>query len=91
MAKRKKINFLRLVFILMLCFFIVEVVKQEIKIYQLNQEIKSTQNRIDELSKQHEQLLQEESSVSDPKFIEKVAREDYNMVKQNEIPVLVKE
>lgn len=91
MAKKRKINFLRLAFIILLCFFVVEVVKQEIRIHQLNKEIQSTQSRIEQLSEQHEKLLQEEKSVNDPKFIEKVAREEYNMVKQNEIPVLVKE
>lgn len=91
MAKKRKINFLRLIFIAMLCFFIVEIVKQEIRIHQLDKEIQATQSKIEELAQTHERLLEEERSASDPKYIEKVAREEYNMVKQNEIPVMVKE
>ena len=91
MVKRKKINFFRLIFVLLLLFFVVEVVKQEVRIYRLNKEIEMTRVRLEELSSQQEALAAEQKKINDPAFIEKVAREEYNMVKKMEIPVLVRE
>lgn len=91
MVKRKKVNFFRLLFVLILLLFVVEVVKQEVKIYQLNKEIANTQSRLEALAREQDALSKEQARVNDPAFIEKVAREEYNMVKKMEIPVRVRE
>ena len=91
MGKHKKINFFRCLFLLLLLVFVVQIVKQEIKIYEIKNEISSTKGRIAELSEKQKQLQAEQKNASDPKYIEKIAREEYNMVKKGEIPVLVKE
>ncbi len=90
MRKRKKINMFKLIFMVLFLFFAFRIVQQEIKIYQINQQINATKSNITELEKRHEALKEEQKMVNDPKYIEKVAREDYNMVKTMEIPVTVK-
>lgn len=91
MARRRKINLFRCLFIILLCFFLVQIVKQEIKIYHLNSEIDATRTKVAELARQHEKMQEEQKSVNDPLYIEKIAREHYNMVKKEEMPVFVKE
>ena len=91
MAKRKKINIFRCLFAGLLIFFLTEIVKQELKIDRLNSEITSTKNNIVDLRNRHESLQGEQSSINDPKYIERIAREHYNMVKKEELPIFVKE
>jgi cell division protein FtsL len=91
MIKRRKINLFRCIFIILLGFFIVQIVKQEIKIYHLNNEIDATRTKVAELTRQYEKMEEERKSVNDPSYIEKIAREHYNMVKKEEMPVFVKE
>jgi cell division protein FtsL len=88
--KRKKISLFRCVFAIMLCFFTAQIIKQEINIHRLNNEIEATRGKIAALTRQHEKLEEEQRSVNDPQYIEKVAREQYNMVKKEEMPVFVK-
>ncbi len=59
------------------------------KIYQLHQEQAAVQARIEELQKQKKALEQERRLLDDPRYIEKLAREDYNMVGQNEVPLFI--
>lgn len=64
-------------------------VNQEIKIYQIKQEQAATQKRLDALKKQRESLEEERKRLDDPKYIERLARDDYNMVGPNEVPLFV--
>jgi len=66
-------------------------IKQEISIYQIKQEQIATQKRVDELKKQKAALEAERKLLDDPKYIEKLARDDYNMVGPNEVPLFVVE
>ncbi|MDR3348233.1 MAG: septum formation initiator family protein [Acidaminococcales bacterium] len=91
MIKHRKISLFRCTFIVLLCFFVVQIIEQEIKIYHLNNEINATRTKVAELTRQYEKMQEEQKSVNDPSYIEKVAREHYNMVKKEEMPVLVKE
>jgi len=91
MNKRKKISFFRCIFIILFLFFVFEVVKQEMKIHEINSEIASTNYKITELSNKYQNLEQEHKSIDNPEYIEKIAREEYNMVRKMEVPVLVKE
>ena len=75
--------------VMVLCF--ARFIKQEISIYQIKQEQAATQQRIDDLKKQKAMLESERSRLDDPKYIEKLARDDYNMVGPNEVPLFVVE
>ena len=65
------------------------VVQQEYKIYQLKQEKAATEARIDVLTEKHANLEAERKKLDDPKYLEKLAREDYNMVGKNEVPLFI--
>lgn len=68
---------------------LVIVAKQEYKIYQLKQDKAAAQERIDALNDTKAKLEAERKKLDDPKYLEKLAREDYNMVGKNEVPLFI--
>ena len=91
MQKRKKRGHKWFAYILgivvLICLGI--IAQQEYKIYQLKQEKAATEARIDALSEKHANLEAERKKLDDPKYLEKLAREDYNMVGKNEVPLFI--
>ena len=91
MQKRKKRGHNWFAYILgivvLICLGI--IAQQEYKIYQLKQEKAATEARIDALSEKHANLESERKKLDDPKYLEKLAREDYNMVGKNEVPLFI--
>lgn len=73
----------------LICFCGYKFVAQEIKIYQIKQEQAATQKRLEELKKKKAELEAERRRLDDPKHIERIARDDYNMVGPNEVPLFV--
>lgn len=65
------------------------LLRQEYTIYQIKQEQAATQRRIDELKKKKADLEAERKRLDDPRYIEKLAREEYNMVGKNEVPLFI--
>lgn len=65
------------------------IVKQEYYICQIKNEQAATQQRIAALKKQKAELEAERKRLDDPRYIEKLAREDYNMVGKNEVPLFI--
>ena len=91
MQKRKKRGHNWFAYILgivvLICLGI--IAQQEYKIYQLKQEKAATEARIDALTEKHTNLEAERKKLDDPKYLEKLAREDYNMVGKNEVPLFI--
>lgn len=91
MQKRKKRGHNWFAYILgivvLICLGI--IAQQEYKIYQLKQEKAATEARIDALTEKHANLEAERKKLDDPKCLEKLAREDYNMVGKNEVPLFI--
>jgi cell division protein FtsL len=91
MQKRKKRGHNWFAYILgivvLICLGI--IAQQEYKIYQLKQEKAATEARIDELTEKYANLEAERKKLDDPKYLEKLAREDYNMVGKNEVPLFI--
>lgn len=91
MQKRKKRGHNWFAYILgivvLICLGI--IAQQEYKIYQLKQEKAATEARIDALTEKHVNLEAERKKLDDPKYLEKLAREDYNMVGKNEVPLFI--
>lgn len=91
MQKRKKRGHNWFAYILgivvLICLGI--IAQQEYKIYQLKQEKAATEARIDVLTEKHANLEAERKKLDDPKYLEKLAREDYNMVGKNEVPLFI--
>jgi cell division protein FtsB len=63
--------------------------RQEYKIHQIQKETEATQKRVEELQKVQADLEAERKRLYDPKYIEKLAREDHNYVKKDEVPIFI--
>lgn len=86
--KRKRHDFLLLCLaIIALCGFI--IARQEYKIYQVNKELEATTQRVENLKKDKAELEAEKQRLDDLKYIEKLAREDHNMVGKDEVPLFI--
>ena len=69
--------------------FAVLLGRQEYKIYQINKEAEATRLRVEQLQKVQADLEAERKRLYDPKYIEKLAREDHNYVKKDEVPIFI--
>lgn len=85
--RRSSNDFLWVLIILIICLGVLG--RQEYKIYQINKEMSATQQRVDELKKVQAELEAERKRLDDLKYIEKLAREDHNMVGKNEVPLFI--
>ncbi len=83
---RSDFRWLLVVFVII---FLAVIGRQEFKIYQIRKEIESTQSRIQVLQKEKEDLEAETKRLSDLKYIEKLAREEHNMVGKGEVPLFI--
>ena len=79
----------RRVLIVLVIIFVAILGRQEYKIYQIQKETKATQKRVEELQKLQADLEAERKRLYDPKYIEKLAREDHNYVKKDEVPIFI--
>ena len=87
--KRRGSNGFLWVLIILLIICLGVLGRQEYKIYQINKEMSATQQRVDELKKVQAELEAERKRLDDLKYIEKLAREDHNMVGKNEVPLFI--
>lgn len=74
------------------CFAIVcfaSVGRQAYHLYELRAEAAAVQSRIDDLHEEKAQLEAERQQLHTPSYVEKIAREEYNMVGKNEMPVFI--
>ena len=79
----------RRVLIVLVIIFVAILGRQEYKIYQIQKETEATQKRVEELQKLQADLEAERKRLYDPKYIEKLAREDHNYVKKDEVPIFI--
>ena len=79
----------RRVLIVLVIIFIAILGRQEYKIHQIQKETEATQKRVEELQEVQADLEAERKRLYDPKYIEKLAREDHNYVKKDEVPIFI--
>ena len=79
----------RRVLIVLVIIFVAILGRQEYKIYQIQKETEATQKRVEELQKLQADLEAERKRLYYPKYIEKLAREDHNYVKKDEVPIFI--
>lgn len=79
----------KLILFLVAAFLAVSICRQEYEIYKIRQEQEATLARINALKQEKAALEAERKRLDDPKYIEKLAREDYNMVGKNEVPLFI--
>ena len=87
--KRGSARDFRLVLIILVIIFLGILGRQEYKIYQIQKEAEATQKRVEELQKVQADLEAERKRLYDPKYFEKLAREDHNYVKKDEVPIFI--
>jgi cell division protein DivIC len=87
--RRKGGRLYKFVLIGMIILMAIVLGRQEYKIYRLNKEAEATRQRVEELQKVQADLQAERQRLYDPKYIEKLAREDHNMVGKNEVPLFI--
>lgn len=75
--------------ILLIAVGVVTFAVRGYKIYKIKQEQAATQTRIEDLKKEEAALKAERKKLDDPKHIEKLAREEFNMVGKNEVPLFI--
>ena len=80
-----------LLFFLVTFYFIYNIIKTQGDINLVQDEISITQVRVDKLRNEQEKLETERRKLDDIKYIEKLARDNYNMVKKNEVPLFIVE
>ncbi len=89
--RKRKSSAFKLFMLLVLIVCAAVIGRQEYSIYQIRQEKAATQLRIDALKRQKAELEQERKRLDDPRYIEKLARENYNMVAKDEVPLFIVE
>lgn len=82
---------LRLLLYLVSFLCLAAVCRQGYSVYQIKREQQAAELRITRLREQQQALEAERSSLEDPRYIEKLARENYNMVGKDEVPIFVVE
>lgn len=89
-AKSKKpIQYFKIALGAMLLLFLMRVGQQLYTLYTVRQETIKTEAKVEDLKKQNENLEEEKKNLGDIKYVEKLAREEHNMVGKNEIPIFI--
>lgn len=90
MGKTKKtVHYFKVIFTIIIALFLVRVAQQGYTLYKVRQETIKTEAKVKELEKEKAALEKEKENLGDINYIEKIAREDQNMVKKNEIPLFI--
>ena len=70
-------------------FLIGQAAHHGYQIYQVHKETVRTEQRVEKLKQKTAALEEEKNNLGDLRYIEKVAREELNMVKKDEIPLFM--
>ncbi len=91
--KKKHVHFSLIMFIGFVAFAVGAYLflKQEYEIHQVRKAQAAAEQRIDDLRKEQKALEDEKKRLDDPHYIEKLARENYNMVGKDEVPLFIVE
>ncbi len=60
-------------------------IKSYLKVNQAKNEVRKTEQKLEELKSENEELKKEEENIQDPFYIEKLAREKLGLAKKGEI------
>lgn len=88
-AKELALRGLGLVIILIAVISLYQLGKQAYDLYLVRKETVKRSEKIKAIEKDNERLEEERSNLHDPKYVEKVARDEHNMVGKNEVPLFI--
>lgn len=87
--KNKKINFFNLAFFVFILYFALTFINQSQMLSELNSEIVKKEKLVEECTCKKEELKSDVEGIDNKdillKVVERIARDEYNMVKPNEI------
>ncbi len=69
-------------------YFSYMMLSQHFYLNSMNQDYDAAQQRLQAAQQEHDALLQEKTQLSDPAYIEKIAREELGMTRQGEMPYI---
>ena len=87
--RRRKKNYFKYFLLILFALCLVKLGGQEYDIYKIQQKQVAVSQRIEVLQKQKAELEAERKRLDDPRYIEKLARDDYNMIGKNEVPLFI--
>ena len=82
--RKIKVDYLRVILIIVLVYFSITFVRQQLSINEYNVKIKSVKEDITETKAKIDELKDIETKVDDSEYIEQVAREELGYVKPYE-------
>jgi len=85
----KAFKYFKVLLFLIVALFLVRVAQQGYTIYKVNLETEKTQEKVRKLEQEQKALQQEKQNLDNLKYIEKLAREEHNMVRKGEIPLFI--
>ncbi|WP_196592683.1 FtsB family cell division protein [Pectinatus sottacetonis] len=86
--KKRHFNFFILIFAAVIGYFSYIAIKQQIYINNISSEQSMIQQQLDTVLAENRKLSAEKKSLQDPKYIEKIARNELGMTKKGEIPYI---
>jgi cell division protein DivIC len=88
-AKELAFRGLGLIIALIVVISLYQLGKQAYDLYLVRKEAVKSSEKIKTIEKDNERLEEERSNLHDPKYVEKVARDEHNMVGKNEVPLFI--
>ena len=82
---------LTLVLVVVALLSIISILGQQYDIQKVKDDKLATSQRIAQLEEEAARLQKERDLLKEPAYLEKIAREEYNMVGKNEIPIFIVE
>lgn len=88
--KKRNWSVLSLVFFVTILLMLFNIIRQERKIYLVTEKLEVSQQNVHGLNEERNKLEQEINLLYNDEYIEKIAREKYNMIKPGEVPLIIK-
>ncbi len=84
--KKRQLNIFIVVFIAIIVYFSYIAINQQIYISNVSGECQIAQKKYDKVMQENQKLKAEKNALQNPKYIEKIARDELGMTKKGEIP-----
>lgn len=88
-ASRMRINWFRLIVIVLGLYFIYLCVGQQNQLNAVSAEMNTTREQLEQLQQTNLALKEEINLLNDRRYIEKISREELGLVKPGEVPFIV--
>jgi len=89
LARLTKTKYFLLAIVLLVGGFGVSFARQGYMLFRVHREMARTQSRVENLKQENAALEKEKENLGDLRYIEKVARDEHNMVRKDEIPLFM--